>query len=314
MSRPHQHSHFGPKVIISGVIIVLVSVFLITQATSFAGAFHIILSASPKLIAWSMLLVAGTYVAAATSYVALAQSPLIRFWPTFVVQIASGITNRLLPVGLGSVGVDTLYFKRHGFRLSKATAVVAANDVCGALGNFILLVVALIITPELTTSIQLPAVPIHVILIVLAVAVGLLIVLARRGNWVNKIKAFVNEMLRNLRHDLRPGKRTALGLLSNMVLTSLNGMILYLAVVSVGGHMFLPLTIAVLSLGAVLGAAVPTPGGLGGIEAGILAGLIACGVPAALALAATLIYRGLTYWAPIIPGLFVLPWVRKRYL
>jgi len=64
----------------------------------------------------------------------------------------------------------------------------------------------------------------------------------------------------------------------------------------------------------VLGAAVPTPGGLGGIEAGILAGLIACGVPAAPALAATLIYRGLTYWAPIIPGLFVLPWVRKRYL
>ncbi len=314
MSRPHQHSHFGPKVIISGVIIVLVSVFLITQATSFAGAFHIILSASPKLIAWSMLLVAGTCLAATTSYVALAQSPAIRFWPTFVVQIASGITNRLLPVGLGSVGLYTLYFKRHGFRLSKATAVVAANDVCGALGNFILLVVALIITPELTTSIQLPAVPVPLILIVLAVAVGLLIVLTRRGNWVNKIKAFVSEMLRNLRHDLRPGKRTALGLLSNMVLTSLNGVILYLAVVSVGGHMFLPLTIAVLSLGAVLGAAVPTPGGLGGIEAGILAGLIACGVPAAPALAATLIYRGLTYWAPIIPGLFVLPWVRKRYL
>ena len=314
MSRLFSRLHVGHKVVITGVIILLVSAFLVTQAGSFGGAFHIILTAPPKLIALSTGLVACTYLVAAISYVALAQSKSIRLGPTLVVQTASGVTNRLLPVGLGSLGLYTIYLKRRGLRITTAAAIVAANNVCGALGNFILLIVALIAAPALAPSIAPPTVPVQYVVTVLCIALVLLIILARRGSWLNKLKTFVHETLRSLRHTLRPGMRTAISLASNMVLTSLNGLILYLAVVSAGGSMFLPLTIAVLSVGAVLGAAVPTPGGLGGIEAGIFAGLIACAVPATPALAATLIYRGLTYWLPIIPGLIVLPWVRRHYL
>jgi undecaprenyl-diphosphatase len=125
---------------------------------------------------------------------------------------------------------------------------------------------------------------------------------------------FAKNTLHSLKHTLKPGTRTAASLACNISITCLNGLVLSLAVAAAGGSMFWPLTIAVLSVGALLGAAVPTPGGLGGVEAGILGGLIACGVPAAAALAATVIYRGLTYWMPIIPGLTILPWVRKHYL
>lgn len=100
----------------------------------------------------------------------------------------------------------------------------------------------------------------------------------------------------------------------NLAITTLNCLILCLAVAAVGESMFWPLSVAVLSIGALLGAAVPTPGGLGGVEAGILGGLIACGVPAAPALAATLLYRVMTYWLPIVPGIAALPWVRRHYL
>jgi uncharacterized membrane protein YbhN (UPF0104 family) len=45
------------------------------------------------------------------------------------------------------------------------------------------------------------------------------------------------------------------------------------------------------------------PGGLGIFEAASVAMLKAIGVPIAAALAATLLYRGFSYWLPMAPGI-----------
>jgi uncharacterized protein (TIRG00374 family) len=47
----------------------------------------------------------------------------------------------------------------------------------------------------------------------------------------------------------------------------------------------------------------PVPGGLGIFEAASVATLKAIGVPIAAALAATLLYRGFSYWLPMAPGI-----------
>lgn len=46
------------------------------------------------------------------------------------------------------------------------------------------------------------------------------------------------------------------------------------------------------------------PGGLGTFEAGAVAALRLAGVPVAAGLAATLLFRGLSFWLPMLPGLF----------
>ena len=51
--------------------------------------------------------------------------------------------------------------------------------------------------------------------------------------------------------------------------------------------------------GAIVGSAVPTPGGLGGIEAAMSFGLISIGVDSAVAVPAVILYRLATYWLPI---------------
>jgi hypothetical protein len=51
--------------------------------------------------------------------------------------------------------------------------------------------------------------------------------------------------------------------------------------------------------GAIIGSAVPTPGGLGGIEAAMSAGLVAIGVDGGVAVSSVLLYRLATYWLPI---------------
>ena len=65
--------------------------------------------------------------------------------------------------------------------------------------------------------------------------------------------------------------------------------------------------------GAIIGSAVPTPGGLGGIEAAMSAGLtIAAGVDASTAFSAVLLYRIVTYWLPIPAGWFALQHLQSR--
>jgi uncharacterized protein (TIRG00374 family) len=46
----------------------------------------------------------------------------------------------------------------------------------------------------------------------------------------------------------------------------------------------------------------PVPGGVGGVEAGMIGALIGFGVPGGLAIVAVLSYRAFAFWLPIVPG------------
>jgi len=62
-----------------------------------------------------------------------------------------------------------------------------------------------------------------------------------------------------------------------------------------------PQTRAMLA-GNAVGSATPTPGGIGGVEAVMSAGLTAIGIPAHQAIPAVLIFRLATFWLPIPAG------------
>ena len=51
-----------------------------------------------------------------------------------------------------------------------------------------------------------------------------------------------------------------------------------------------------------LATTLPLPGGVGGVDGGMVAALIAFGVEPELALIAVLAYRGFAFWLPIAPG------------
>jgi uncharacterized membrane protein YbhN (UPF0104 family) len=51
-----------------------------------------------------------------------------------------------------------------------------------------------------------------------------------------------------------------------------------------------------------LGNLLPLPGGIGGVEGGMIAAFIAFGVPSGLAVVAVLTYRAFAFWLPTLPG------------
>ena len=63
--------------------------------------------------------------------------------------------------------------------------------------------------------------------------------------------------------------------------------------------------LAVLVLGffvGMLGNLLPLPGGIGGVDGGMIGAFAALGTSAGLAVVAVLVYRGFTFWLPTIPG------------
>lgn len=72
--------------------------------------------------------------------------------------------------------------------------------------------------------------------------------------------------------------------------------------VLIGAHAALLPTAMVFLVGNFVGAAAPTPGGVGGVEAALVAGLATIGVPAREAIPAVVVFRLATFWLPIPVG------------
>ena len=81
---------------------------------------------------------------------------------------------------------------------------------------------------------------------------------------------------------------------------------------AIGEHASIATLITVNTLAAIIGGAVPVPGGLGVVEAGLIAGLTSAGIPQDQAVAAVLIQRFFAAYLPPIWGWATLTWMRRR--
>ena len=79
-----------------------------------------------------------------------------------------------------------------------------------------------------------------------------------------------------------------------------------------GEHLTLPAIIIVITLGSMLGGVSPVPGGMGVVEAGMILGLRAAGIPTDQAVAAVFVQRLFTAYLPPLFGWFALMWLRRK--
>lgn len=91
-----------------------------------------------------------------------------------------------------------------------------------------------------------------------------------------------------------------------------NSLIVMLAAMSVGLHVSFAQAIIIMSSGVALGSIVPTPGGIGGVEAGLIAAFVAFGFDTTLATSATVIFRLATYVQPLLPGVWAYIYLRRH--
>jgi uncharacterized membrane protein YbhN (UPF0104 family) len=285
-------------------------------AAGFGGLQHslgAIENADPLYIVLAVAAIALSYICAAITYTLLSPKRL-PFGPTLLVQIAGGLVNRILPAGLGGMGLNLFYLKKRGHSVPVAAAMAATNNLLGFVGNVLLVTVSLLVVPIQISLVTLPDVPGQIFVIVAALMAAAFVFVSRRKNVTVRMRDTMREISRYLRGCLRQPARSFAALVSSCLLTALHGLGLFLVLYAVGDPQSWTVALLAISIGAFVGASVPTPGGLGGAEAGIAAVLLAFSVPLSISIASALIYRGITYWLPLLPGYFALRVVEKRYL
>jgi uncharacterized protein (TIRG00374 family) len=106
------------------------------------------------------------------------------------------------------------------------------------------------------------------------------------------------------------GKRWVLALTTALANRLLDYLALLAALVGVGASPRPSLVLLAYAGSVVLGMIPITPGGLGFVEAGLAAMLTLAGIPAAQAAVATLAYRLVSYWLPLLAG--AVAWILFR--
>jgi uncharacterized protein (TIRG00374 family) len=129
-----------------------------------------------------------------------------------------------------------------------------------------------------------------------------------------RLKRVLGRFRRQLLVYRRRPLRLLAALATSTVLTISNVCCLWFCAQALGVHASLFVMLIIFSFGIGLSTAAPTPGGIGGMEAGLWAGLVAYHTPHGLALAVVLLYRLVSYWLPLLLGVVAFIVCQRRQL
>jgi uncharacterized membrane protein YbhN (UPF0104 family) len=124
------------------------------------------------------------------------------------------------------------------------------------------------------------------------------LVVARRG-WSNRTADAVGEGIREVGRILRRGDWRVIA--GSVGYWAFDNAVLWACVHAFGGSA--PVTLVLMGyLIGQLGGLLPIPGGLGGIDGGLLGALVAYGLPVEVTAATILAYRVILFWLPLVFG------------
>jgi uncharacterized membrane protein YbhN (UPF0104 family)/membrane-associated phospholipid phosphatase/tRNA A-37 threonylcarbamoyl transferase component Bud32 len=278
-------------------------VVLLAQIGNFRVALDAARNANPAWLAGAVLIAGAGYVMAAVSLMGAAPEPLA-LGRTTVVQFAAAFTNRIAPAGIGAMATNVRYLERSGIRRSRAVTSVGVNAAAGGIVHVTLLL-TLVPLAGLHASVHLPTAPDLSDYWPIAAAILLALSLAGLWYWRHGLGAIMDRIrphARDIRGVLADPRRALLLFGGSFGVTTAQAFVFVACLESVGVHLPVLTMLAVFLAGSALAAAAPTPGGLGALEAALVAGLGQVGVAAAPAVAAVLMSRIIGYWLPVLPG------------
>lgn len=250
----------------------------------------------------------------AWQYMVIAKKAL-HFWLTFKVQVAGLFVSKLLPSSLGTLTLNTYYLTVKKHTMPEATSVMAINAVTSGIAYAILILIALLLSPNSISGIV-SELNIHwtaVVLIVfgLLLFIVLLLKLPKTRALINK---YTSGFIKNIKDYKNNKKGVLLAILLNAVGSSTSLLALYASAQAVGIDITLPQAFMAYTFGNIAAGLVPTPGGLGAAEAGLYGAFVLMGYDTGPALSAVLIYRLISFWIPAIPGYIAFWNLRKDVL
>jgi len=261
---------------------------------------------------WALAVVGFTAlsITGASLVITGAVSTRLRFVRTYLTQLAVAFTGLVAPSAIGNIALNMRYLQRAGVDPAVAGGSVGLAQLAQFSSYFVLLLLSSVLagtgpqapfTPPLAAVIGL-IVLVTLLLLALTVPSGRRLVI---GRFLPVVRRVVPRVVAIFQDPRKVVTLFAGALMLDMSFVAA----LTCATRAFGATPSIPQVAVVYFAGAIIGSAVPTPGGLGGVEAALSFGLTRLGIEASVAVSSVLLFRLCTYWLPIPFG-----WASLNYL
>ena len=305
---PVQLERIRPRTLVT-LVASVAAIYLLAGELARASPRSLLQSADWRWGVAALALSAVTYVGAALSLSGFVAERL-NFLRTLLVQLAGSFVTLVTPAAVGGAALNVRYLQRRKIPAPVAVASVGVSQVVAFVLHILLLVVFAAIAGTGTKSPITPPTWAYFVLAGLVVLAGVVLAVPAGRRLVRaRLSPTFGQVLPRLLEVAQHPRKLAESI-GGALLLSLAYILCLAACVAAFGRSVPFAKIGFVYLtGSAIGSIIPTPGGLGAVEAALTAGLTAAGVPGAVAVSAVLLFRLLTFWLPVPVG-----WVALNYL
>ena len=299
-AEPARLARFSPRTVIMAIV-GLVALWTLLARLNFEQISTAVATANVWWILAALIFSLMTYVGAALALVAF--SPVrLSVWRSTEVHLASSVVALVAPAGVGGAAINLRFLNRRGVPTPISVATVALVQVVQFLATVVLLIVLAAMTGQ-STGLTLPSDWLVLGAVGLVAVIGSALFVPRVRTWVwGKVEPTYRQVWPRLVWIMSNPLRLALGA-GGTLLLSLSYVLSFSASLWAFGYT-LPFSVLAITYLAsnTVGSVVPSPGGIGPVEIALTAGLVTAGIPSGVALSAAIVYRLVTFWAPIPVG------------
>ncbi len=263
---------------------------------------------------WLGVAFAGTVLTYAAAAVvqrgSVAKPPAL--WRAAIAQLAAMFAANVGPhQGVGTAYVLERFIEKSGMERRQAIVAVTLIAVATMTIHIILLatVLAVLGRAGLLFARRIREWQIIVAIIVVIAAVIFFVTSPQRmRDAVRTARASWQDIKGLYRHPIRTLELFG----GSLVVTTSYIVALLASLWGVGAHISMFHAAAVYLIGSLIGSVSPTPGGLGVLESAFVAILVSFGIGPERSVAGVLLYRFLTFWLPILPGLAAFRYLARK--
>jgi uncharacterized membrane protein YbhN (UPF0104 family)/tRNA A-37 threonylcarbamoyl transferase component Bud32 len=309
---PVQLERIRPRTLVTLVASIAAS-YLLAGELAQTSLRRLLASADWRWGVAALALSAVTYAGATLSLSGFVAERL-GFLRTLMVQVAGSFVTLVTPVAVGGVALNVRYLQRRNIPAAVAVASIGVSQVVALVLHILLLAVFAAITGTGAKSPIRPPTWAYFVVAGLVVVAGAVLAIPSGRRLVRaRLSPTFGQVLPRLLEVAQHPRKLAEGLGGSLLLSLAYILCLSACVAAFGRSVPIAKIGFVYLTGSAIGSIIPTPGGLGAVEAALTAGLTAAGVPGAVAVSAVLLFRLLTFWVPVPLGWAALNFLERKH-
>lgn len=232
----------------------------------------------------------------------------------YLTELASSYVGVAAPAGLGSIALTLRFLTKQGVETAQAVSTVVLVQLSQFLSSAVLVTIGILVagvSPDVKIKWRIVAIVAAAVVAVLAT----ILLVPKWRSWATKeLKDVWTRFYPRAVWALKHPKQLSMALAGSVWQTGCLATAFYFSLLAFGYHIGVLKIAAIYLVFNTLGAMIPSPGGVGTIEASLAAGLVAAGLHPAVALSVAVTLRLATFYAQIPLGFASFEYLSRKQL